>query len=574
MEYSRYKDREPKDTIQVAKNILKSLNLECVESVIHNPLKNVYSSRLDIPSLNFCVSGKGTTEEYCMASAYGEMMEKLLNVYFPSNFFYVSKYHYFSSFYDEVYFSLKNIGELPKDILRDMQTSFYESDNRYPTIEELIDVYQTKFGTSNITNIPFYDVKSNCVTYLPEKIISSLAHSTGLSCGNTLEEAVSQAICEIFERYAYTQIFVNNLTPPKISMDYIVERCPDMVSIIEQFISNGYEITFYDCSLGKKLPVVGLLLVNKHSGLYKLNFGSHISFNIAVERCLTEILQGYDELSNIVVGMSKFSEDFDGSWNSYYMRFRKNVGAVPKAFFMSKPSWQFDGWSHQYDSLTNKDVVRILTNICLGLSSTVYIRNNSYGGLSAVRVYVPGVSYMKYIEPKGLYTKYDVEQRYILEGCDYDNVVIEDVSKYLNIVEANLGRIEKFVGIPNKILLAAIYYDMNEVQRCVEILQYMDCKPQYVNVILSILELLDKKYSIDDINSILQSFFIDEDIQFGYYLLQGNFFQKLLTTRKPLGYTRKYYEDIEKNTFSYISCYIQRMREDPINQLDTSLICY
>lgn len=575
MEYSRYKDREPRETIQLAKNILESFNLECVETIIHNPLKNVYSSRLDVPSLNFCVSGKGTTEDYCMASAYGEMMEKLLNVYFPSNFFYVSRYHHFSSFYDEVEFNLTtDLINLPNGILDDMRTSFYESDNRYPTIEELIDVYQTKFGTPNITTIPFYDVRNNCVTYLPEKIISSLAHSTGLSCGNTLEEAVSQAICEIFERYAYTQIFVNNLTPPKISMEYIVERCPDMVSIIEQFVSNGYELTFYDCSLGKKLPVVGLLLVNKHSGLYKLNFGSHISFNIAVERCLTEILQGYDELSNIVVGMSKFSEDFDGSWNSYYMRFRKNVGAVPKAFFMSKPSWQFDGWSHQYDSLTNKDVVRILTNICLDLSSTVYIRNNSYGGLSAVRVYVPGVSYMKYIEPKGLYTKYDVEQRYILEGCDYDNIVIEDVSKYLNIVEANLGRIEKFVGIPNRILLAAIYYDMGDVQKSMKLLHAIEYKPQYINVILSILECLDKKYSIDDINSVLQSFFNEEDIKFGYFLLQGNFFQKLLVSRKSLNYSRKYYEGVEENTFSYVSAYIQKMKEQQVNQLDTSSILF
>lgn len=573
MNYSRFKDREPSDTIRIAKNILDDFNLKCVETVVYNPLEHIYSSRLDIPSLNFGVGGKGTTRDYCMASAYGELMEKLLNVYFPSNFFYVSKYHDFSSFYDEVNFNLQNdLINLPADILNDMRTSFYESDKRYPSMEELIDVYQTKFGGDNIISIPFYDVRKEGITYLPEKIISSLAHSTGISCGNSLEEATSQAICEILERYAYTQIIVNELTPPKIPMPYIIDKCPELNSVIKQFTDNDYELTFYDCSLGKKLPVVGLLLVNKQNGFYKINFGCHISFNIAVERCLTEILQGYDSLSNLVFGMRYFDEEFDDSWNAFYMRFRKNVGTVPTSFFMSIPSWDFNGWLYSYHEMTNKDIVKTLIHLCLDLSTTVYIRNNSYGGLTAVRVYVPELSYVKYIEPKGLLTKYSVEQRYCLEGCDYDNVSIENVEDYLNIVSANLGRIDKFVGIPNSILLAGIYYDIGDVQKAREFLQSMKYKPQYVKCILSIFDFLNKKYSMADVDSILHTFFKEEDIEFCYHLLSGNFFQKLLISRKDVSYSRKYYEDIEKNTFSYITNYIQTMREHPTNQMDTAVL--
>ena len=34
----------------------------------------------------------------------------------------------------------------------------------------------------------------------------------------------------------------------------------------------------------------------------------------------------------------------------------------------------------------------------------------------------------------------------------------------------------------------------------------------------------------------------------------------------------KYYEGVEENTFSYVSAYIQKMKEQQVNQLDTSSI--
>nr|VFK66309.1 MAG: YcaO-like family protein [Candidatus Kentron sp. TUN] len=47
-----------------------------------------------------------------------------------------------------------------------------------------------------------------------------------------------------------------------------------------------------DCSLGKNLPVSGVLIVRDSQGLF--NLGSAPDISVAIERCITELFQGFD----------------------------------------------------------------------------------------------------------------------------------------------------------------------------------------------------------------------------------------------------------------------------------------
>lgn len=97
MNYNRYKDRDPIESIEKAKELLSLFELEYKESeIINNPVRNVFSTRIYVPSLNIRANGKGTTKEYCLASGYGELLERIFNIHFHR--FYTSKYHYFRFF--------------------------------------------------------------------------------------------------------------------------------------------------------------------------------------------------------------------------------------------------------------------------------------------------------------------------------------------------------------------------------------------------------------------------------------------------------------------------------------------
>ena len=69
MEYNRYKDCSPEQTVQKIKKFLNDLNIVYKESKLNNPVPFIYSVTVECSFLNIKSHGKGTTKEYCLASA-------------------------------------------------------------------------------------------------------------------------------------------------------------------------------------------------------------------------------------------------------------------------------------------------------------------------------------------------------------------------------------------------------------------------------------------------------------------------------------------------------------------------
>lgn len=64
--------------------------------------------------------------------------------------------------------------------------------------------------------VPFYDVLSSKIQYLPLNYICWKNHTTGLCAGNTKEEAIVQGLSEIFERYSQREVLYNEYSLPTI----------------------------------------------------------------------------------------------------------------------------------------------------------------------------------------------------------------------------------------------------------------------------------------------------------------------------------------------------------------------
>ena len=79
--YIKHKDRSPEQTVKIAKSILSQWDIKIKEEW-HDSEIALYSVTLYIENTDFFTNGKGTDKAYALASAYGEMMERIQNLSF------------------------------------------------------------------------------------------------------------------------------------------------------------------------------------------------------------------------------------------------------------------------------------------------------------------------------------------------------------------------------------------------------------------------------------------------------------------------------------------------------------
>lgn len=82
----KFKDETPLNTINRIRNILNDLGILTVETGWANSAEGFYSVTVMIQNTNLSTNGKGTSYEYALASAYGELMESHLLIFHPISF--------------------------------------------------------------------------------------------------------------------------------------------------------------------------------------------------------------------------------------------------------------------------------------------------------------------------------------------------------------------------------------------------------------------------------------------------------------------------------------------------------
>ena len=79
--YIKYKERSPEQTVKMARSILSQWGVRIKEEW-HDSEVDLHSITLYIEGTDFSTNGKGTDKAYTLASAYGEMMERIQNLSF------------------------------------------------------------------------------------------------------------------------------------------------------------------------------------------------------------------------------------------------------------------------------------------------------------------------------------------------------------------------------------------------------------------------------------------------------------------------------------------------------------
>ena len=384
------KDAPVEQSIAHFEEILKKLNISVTESNWMNPLEDVYSVNLSVSSCPTLYSnGKGSSRLAARASAYGELFERLAtHMEFSDYYLGLDNSNApFVHFKDEKWTNIEeNQNQIPNEILNASLRKFYTQECDL-TLENLVDLQSSSYSRG-VCSIPFTNARNGEIVYFPVNLLDNLYGSNGMSEGNSEYEALVQGLSEIIERHVKREIIKKGLALPAVP-DEILQKYEKSYKSLKDLQGDGLKVVCYDASLGGKFPVVCIVMFNQRNGTCFASFGAHPIFEVALDRTITELMQGrsFSDLDN-------FDEpDFDLNKTSDIVNleshFVDSTGILPMQMFRKIPDYRFVAWDF---SGSTKEQYKALRYMIAKLGFDIYIRSYNYLGVYVYRTIVPGMS--------------------------------------------------------------------------------------------------------------------------------------------------------------------------------------
>jgi ribosomal protein S12 methylthiotransferase accessory factor len=400
MEFQNYIRNEygkcdvPSNTIKRIKEGLQRLALD-VEYSPFQVTENIHWGRVWIDSIKIICNGKGITPELAEASAYAELAERLsAGLFYPV-------------FEEQVRF---NVPGLYNEETRRFLNYEWMEGYVYSHQDDLENPLRIEDLLANETHLTHQDIRDlkNCrlamhwvdgfsvvhgkTIKVPVNFVSYIHGSNGIAAGNTIEEAMIQATCEIFERYSQIQTIKFEKIIPSIDLNSVKNEV--IRHMIDFYQGNNVDILIKDLSLDGLIPCIGVLFINNN---LRRDLLEHrilipgVSFNLeeALTRCFTESMQGRQtllnhrpELDTSVVHRSQV--------NDYYMLMKCSISLKDISFLDQ-------GETRSYRNIKINDVlgeIDEIKKICETFNTDYIVLNNTHPVLNfpVVRVVIPRIS--------------------------------------------------------------------------------------------------------------------------------------------------------------------------------------
>jgi ribosomal protein S12 methylthiotransferase accessory factor len=383
------KDLSLEETITNMTAMIESLGIKIEIASWRNPVPHVWSVHIRDADSPMCfTNGKGATKDSALCSALGEYLERISNNYFYNDFYLgdeISKSD-FVHYPSEKWFKVNSDDSIPSELMDSTLLDAYNNDGELKA-SNLID---TNSGNvqRGICALPYERQSDKEIVYIPVNIIGNLFVSNGMSAGNTSFEARVQCLSEIFERAIKNKIIIEEITLPDVPKS-ILEKYPNILEGINKLEEQGFPIVVKDASLGGKYPVMCVTLMNPKTGGVFASFGSHPKFEVALERSLTELLQGRSFEGLNEVPPPTFNSFAVSEHNNIVDHFIDSTGVVSWKFFSERANYDFNEWNC---SGTTQEEYDYLMSIFKEIGKEVYIADYEELGSKACRILVPGYS--------------------------------------------------------------------------------------------------------------------------------------------------------------------------------------
>ncbi len=395
--YIAGKDLPLEKTIANMSGLLAGLGIKIEIASWRNIIPNVWSLHIRDAHSPMCfTNGKGATKESALASALGEYIERLSCNHFYAGSFWGEDIANapFVHYPNERWFMPGKKDALPKEILDKHCLAIYNPDKELRGTH-LID---TNSGNTQrgICALPFVRQSDGAEVYFPSNLIENLYASNGMSAGNTLVEAQVQCLSEIFERAVKREIIEGEIALPDVP-HAVLTKYPGILAGIAGLEEQGFPVLVKDASLGGVYPVMCVTLMNPRTGGVFASFGAHPNLEVALERSLTELLQGrsFEGLNDLPP--PTFVSNAVTEPNNFVEHFIDSSGVVSWRFFSAKADfafveWDFSGHGKNDNISSNADEAATLFGILKTMGKEVYTAVYDQLGATACRILVPGYS--------------------------------------------------------------------------------------------------------------------------------------------------------------------------------------
>ncbi len=385
----------PSNTISKIKDGFRKLHL----NVEYSPFQvsdNIYWGQIWIDSIRIVCNGKGITPELAEASAYAELAERFSAGLFYPVFEERVRFN-IPALYNEETNRFLNY-EWMDGYVYAHQDELNESTLR---IEDLLanERHLTDTDIEHIKNsrmarhwVDGFSIVREKTVKVPVGFVTYIHASNGMAAGNTMEEAMVQASCEIFERHAQIQIIKPEKTVPSIDPDSVNNAV--IKDMIKFYHEKNVDVIIKDLSMGGVLPCIGVLFINHNLSLDRLEHRiliPGVSFNMdeGLTRCFTESMQGREtllaprpQLNKPLVHRSRV--------NNFYMLLKCCISPKDISFLEQ-------GEMTVYRNTKSKDVfseIQELKKICNHFNTDCIILDHTHPVLNfpVVRVIIPRIS--------------------------------------------------------------------------------------------------------------------------------------------------------------------------------------
>jgi ribosomal protein S12 methylthiotransferase accessory factor len=371
---------------------LEAIGFHVEERSWLNPVQGVWSVHVrdrDCPLL--FTNGKGASRQAALASALGEFFERLACNYFWTHYYLgqelaSGQQRSFVHYPQERWFRAGPHGHWPLDLLTPELQKFYNPEHGIDA--SILVEHNSGNVERGICTLPYRRERDGKEIWFPVNIIGNLYVSNGMSAGNTAAEARTQALSESLERHIKFRIISEGICLPSVPAE-VIARYPGISAGIAGLRAAGFGILIKDASLGGEFPVMNVTLLHPGDQGCFSSFGAHPRFEIALERALTELLQG--RALDALAGFPEPGFDLDeiASSPNLEIHFVDSSGIVSWNFLGEIPSYPFCDWN--FSTSTAEDYAWLVERIHR-LGHDIYVAEYTHLGVYACRIIVPGIS--------------------------------------------------------------------------------------------------------------------------------------------------------------------------------------
>lgn len=384
---AEFKDESPLKTVERIKGILKSNGIETKETWGETGVPYCYALRISVVGTTFGANGKGLSEEFALASGYGELMERLQLGYVGSSKVQKDS-NYAMSISRNEFVSATELLRTNREWYEMFSRRLYEYTGHRISPDNILMQYADSTGKVAVT--PYLNLTKGRKEYFSTTLWKNVYTTNGCAAGNTMEEAIVQGISEIVERHHQRRIIDEGISVPEIP-DTVLKNYKVSYDIISYVRSKGFRVVIKDCSLESKFPVVCACIVDEKSGKYHTHFGAYPIFEIALERSLTESFQGRN-IENIAEFDDFIYKKADACSPATIMR-EQTTGSAEKmpGFFVGEPKCSFNS-DIGFLGRNNKELLKECVEYFRVQGYDVLVRDSSCLGFPTYQILIPGYS--------------------------------------------------------------------------------------------------------------------------------------------------------------------------------------